>query len=203
MDHVGELDRVADEEDHQVVPDQVPVPVLGLELHREATWVARSLRGVAAADDGREADHDRRLLARLRQNLGPRVLRRRLVADTAVGLELAVRHETAGMDDALRDALTVEVADLLDEVVVLQGRWAPVADGTLVLVVIDGVPLARRQGPFALAGRPCTFAVAARGPAALVVQGLVPVLARGEGPNPGPMRSQPGTANAAAARERR
>jgi hypothetical protein len=55
VDHVGELDRVANEEHREVVAHQIPVAVLGLELHSEPPRVARGLRRVAAADDGREA----------------------------------------------------------------------------------------------------------------------------------------------------
>ncbi len=51
---------------------------------------------------------------------GLRVVERIEVADGVVGLELAVRHESAGMHDALGDALAIEVADLLDEVIVLE-----------------------------------------------------------------------------------
>jgi hypothetical protein len=43
--------------------------------------------------------------------------------------------------DSLRDPLAVEVGELLDEVVVLQGRRAARADGPLVLVVVDRVTL--------------------------------------------------------------
>jgi hypothetical protein len=78
------------------------------------------------------------------------------------------------MDDALRDALAIEVADLLEEVVVLHRRGTALADGSLVLVVVDGVPLARRQGALTLAGRRGTVAVAAGGPAALVIHGSAP-----------------------------
>lgn len=40
VDQVGELDRVLDEEDRDVVADQVPVAFAGVELHREAANVA-------------------------------------------------------------------------------------------------------------------------------------------------------------------
>ena len=110
VDDVRELDRVADEEDRQVVADQIPVAVLGVELHREAARIARRLRRVAAADHGREADGERRLLARLLEQLGAGVLGGRLVADLAGRLELAVADEAARVDDALGDALAVEVA---------------------------------------------------------------------------------------------
>ena len=59
----------------------------------------------------------------------------------AVGLEVAVRRGAAGVDDALGHALAVEVADLLQELVVLQRGRATGADGALVLVVVDRVPL--------------------------------------------------------------
>ena len=55
VDEVGELDRVADEEDAEVVADQIPVAVLGVELDREAARVARRLGGVPAAGDRGEA----------------------------------------------------------------------------------------------------------------------------------------------------
>jgi hypothetical protein len=62
--HVGELHRVADEEDLQVVPDDVPVAGLGVHLDREAARVAQRLGRVAAVDDAREAHEQRRALAR-------------------------------------------------------------------------------------------------------------------------------------------
>ena len=136
----------------EVVADEIPVAVLGVELHREAARIARDLRRVAAADDGREADRERRLLALLLEQLRARVLRRRLVADLAGRLELAVADEAARVHDALGDPLAVEVADLLEEVIVLQRRRAAAADRPLRLVVGDRVTLPRRQRPI----RPCS-----------------------------------------------
>ena len=40
----------------EVVADEVPVAVLGVELYGEAARVTGGLGGVAAADDGGEAD---------------------------------------------------------------------------------------------------------------------------------------------------
>jgi hypothetical protein len=51
---VGELHGVADEEHAEVVADEVPVAVLGVELDREPARVAGGLGGVPPADDGRE-----------------------------------------------------------------------------------------------------------------------------------------------------
>jgi hypothetical protein len=47
--------------------------------------------------------------------------------------------------DTLGDALAIEVADLLEELVVLERGRPTVADGALVLVVADGVTLAVGQ----------------------------------------------------------
>ena len=58
-----------------------------------------------------------------------------------VGLEVAERDGAARVDDPLRDALAVEVADLLEEVVVLERRRAARTDRALVLVVVDRVAL--------------------------------------------------------------
>ncbi|MOA42979.1 hypothetical protein D3C78_1650850 [compost metagenome] len=48
MDHVRELDRVANEEGRKVVTDQVPVTVGGVKLGGEATWVAQGFRRMGA-----------------------------------------------------------------------------------------------------------------------------------------------------------
>ncbi len=142
VDDVGELDRVADEEDGEVVADEVPVAVLGVELHREAARVAGGLGGVPPADDGGEADGEVGALAPLLEQLGPGVAVDGFVAPGAVRLEIAVRRDPAGVHHTLGDALAVEVADLLQELVVLQRGGAAGADRALVLVVVDGVPLA-------------------------------------------------------------
>ena len=70
MDHVGELDRVLDEEDRDVVADEVPVALLGVELDREAADVARQVGRALVAGDGREADEGRRLLALALEQVG-------------------------------------------------------------------------------------------------------------------------------------
>jgi hypothetical protein len=109
VDHVGELDRVADEEDLQVVADQIPVAVDGLELHREAARIALGLRRFLGAGHGGEAHEHRRLDAGLVQHPRAGVLGGRLVADLAIGLEVAVRAGAARMHHALRNALAVRI----------------------------------------------------------------------------------------------
>ena len=65
-------------------------------------------------------------------------------AGGAVGLEDAVRGRAAGVHDALRDALVVEVGDLLPQVEVLQQRRTACAG--LQRVVGVGQPQALRGG---------------------------------------------------------
>lgn len=43
MDHVGELDRIANEEHGEVGADQIPIAILGVELHGKAARVARQV----------------------------------------------------------------------------------------------------------------------------------------------------------------
>ena len=94
-----------------------------------------------------------RLLAGLLEQLGAGVFGGRLVADLAGGLELAVADEAAGMDDALGDALAVEMGDLFQELVVLQRGRTAAADGALRLVVGDRMPLPVRQNTVGRSGR--------------------------------------------------
>ena len=145
VDDVRKFDRVADEEDRQVVADEVPVAVLGIELDGKSARIARDFGRIAAADDGRKANRERRLLPLLLEQLGARVLRRRLVADHARRFELAVADEPARVHDPLRDALAIEVADLFEEVVVLQRGGPAAAHRPLRLVVRDRMSLPRRQ----------------------------------------------------------
>jgi len=70
--------------------------------------------------------------------------------------------------DALGDALAIEVADLLEELVVLERRRPALADRALVLVVRDRVALAVGEGAAVVshdvscgrAGGPCMVASA-------------------------------------------
>jgi hypothetical protein len=146
VDHIGELDGVTDEEDREVVPHEIPVAVLGVELHRKAARIARNFGRIPSADDSGEPDGERCLLARGLKELGTRVLRRGLLADLPGGFELAIAHEAPGVHDALGNALAVEVADLLEEVVVLERGRTATPDGPLRLVVGDRMALSRGQG---------------------------------------------------------
>ena len=70
VDQVGELDRILDEEDRDVVADEVPVAFLGVELHGEAAHIAREIAGAFVAGNRREAHEGGRLLARALEQVG-------------------------------------------------------------------------------------------------------------------------------------
>ncbi len=107
VDHVRELDRVADEEGREVVADQVPVAVGGVELGGEAARVAQRFRRVQAVHHGRETDEHRRAAALL-EDLG-----QGQVGDVFGGGELAVGAGATGMHNALGDTLATETLQLL------------------------------------------------------------------------------------------
>ena len=139
MDEVGEFHRVLDGEHRQVVADQVEVAFLRVELDREAANVARRVHAAGTAGDrGEAAEHrDAPLLGK---ELRGGVLRQRLRQ-----LKVAVRRRAARMHDPFRDALMVEVGDLLAEDEVLQqGRPARIP-AQRILVVGDGNALCGGQ----------------------------------------------------------
>ena len=70
MDEIGKLHRVLDEEHRDVVADQVPVALVGVELDGEAADVAHRVGRSALAGDGGEADEHRRPLADFRERCG-------------------------------------------------------------------------------------------------------------------------------------
>ncbi len=136
VDEVGELDGVADEEDRRVVADHVPVPFLGVELEREAAGVAGGVGRTLFAANGGEAGEHLAGVADLREELGLGVLR-----DVVGDEEVAVGAGALGVDDALGDALAVELGHLLEVMKVVEGDGAAAAGGDGVLVVAD------RDGP--------------------------------------------------------
>ena len=140
VDDVRELDRVLDEEDRDVVADQVEGALVGVELRGEAAGVADGVGRPARAEHGGEPDEDRRSRVPFFEEAGPGD---RLGG--AVRGEHAVRAGAAGVHHALRDALVVEVRDLLAEVVVLQQHRAARAGLERVVGVAQPRPLRGRE----------------------------------------------------------
>ena len=141
VDQVGELDGVLDEEDRDVVAHQVPVAFLGVELHREAAHVPRGVGRSGAAGDGGDAHEHRGLLPGALEEVGLGDVRQALVE-----LEIAVGGRAAGVDDAFRNPLVVEVEDLLAKDEVLQQHRAFFAGLQLVLIIGHTDALVGGQG---------------------------------------------------------
>ena len=139
-DEVGELDAVLDEEDGGVVADEVVVALGRVELHREAAGVAPRVGAALLAGDGREADDQLRVDARLEER-GPRVPR-----DVAGDLEVAEGAAALRVHDPLRHALAVELRELLEQVVVGERDGAVRADALGVLVARDRCSAVGRGG---------------------------------------------------------
>jgi len=93
------------EEDGHIVADQVVVPFFGVELDGKAPGIASGVGGSPCPDHDGEADKDRRLLCRVLKEAGFGVLRHAFVH-----LEVAMGAGAHGVNDALRDTLTVKVA---------------------------------------------------------------------------------------------
>src|SRR5690606_15554292 len=101
----------------------------------------RRLGRILRACHGGEANHKRCSLPSAGKHLRPRIFLDRLVPDFPVSFEISERSRSAGVHNALRDLLPVEVADLLNEVVVFQRSRSAVADGADVLIIMHGMTL--------------------------------------------------------------
>ena len=130
MNQVGKLDGVLDEEHGNVVADQVPVAVLGVELDREPAHVARRVQRTRAASDGRDAGEHGRAFADLGENS-----RRRELLQRMGEFEVPMHARSTSVDDAFRDALMVEMKDLLPEDEVLEQRGPSRVRPQRILVV--------------------------------------------------------------------
>jgi len=139
VDDVRELDAILNEKHRHVVPDQIHVALLGVELHREPAGVPSCIGGPAGPQHGgKPAEHLRGHTRRQKPGPGHRLR-------GAVGLEDAMRCRAAGMDHPLRDPLMIEVGDLLPQMKILQQRRAPRTGLEGMVGVGQPQPLRRRQ----------------------------------------------------------
>ena len=107
MNHVRELDGIADKECREVVADQVPVTVGGIELGGKATRVAQGFRRVSTVHHGREAHkHGGGHASGKHIGFSP-------VAQVVGHRKRTVSPRAARMHDALRDAFAVKALELL------------------------------------------------------------------------------------------
>ena len=136
VDQIGELDRVLDEEHRDIVADEVPIALAGVELGGKAAHVARQVGRTLVARHGGEAREGRHLDADLVEDRRARILRDRLLQ-----LEMAVHPVAARMDHALGDPFVVEVEDLLARDLVFEQLRPARTRAQPVLVVGDLVAL--------------------------------------------------------------
>jgi hypothetical protein len=115
VNEVGELLRIADEEDWGVVASHVPVALLGVELEGEPTRVTVGVSRSLLASDSGEAKEDRGALANGAQELGLGE-----VAYVLGHLKKAMGSGTLRVNNSLWDTLTVKVGELVNQVEVLQ-----------------------------------------------------------------------------------
>ena len=132
MVEVGELEWIAQEEDRRVVADQVPVALLGIELHCEAPDVPLGVGGAALAGDGGKAQEAVGLLADLGEDLGLCIL-----GDVMGDGKGAVGAGTFGVHPAFGDHLPIEVGKFLQEPDILEKRRSAWSGGHGVLIVDD------------------------------------------------------------------
>ena len=130
VDEVGELERIADEEDRRVVAHQIPVALVGVELHGKAAHVTLGVGRAHLSGHGGKARDQWRDPAHFREDAGTGVAR-----DVLGDGEGAEGAPALGVDDALGDALAVLVGQLLQQVPVLHQHRAARAGGQAVLVV--------------------------------------------------------------------
>ena len=137
----GNLQRVAQEEHRRVVADDVPVALLGVELHGEAADVALGVGRAALAGHGREAHEQRRLLADLGEDLGLGV-----AGDVVRDGERAEGARALGVHAPLGDHFAVEVGQLLEKPDVLQQHRAARAGRHVFWLFATGAPAAVVRG---------------------------------------------------------
>ena len=111
MDYIGEFHRILDEENGDVVPDDVPVPFLGVELDCEAAHITDGIRASSAAEDCRESHEDGRLARGVCQDWSKSDIRGALVQ-----CEFAKSARSPGVNYPLGDSLVVKTMDLGDRV---------------------------------------------------------------------------------------
>ena len=111
---VGEQKRVPYKEHRSVVPDEVPVPVLGVEFDGETPDVALGIGGPSLPGHGGESDEYLGLLPDLREQF------RLGIAGYVVGDgELSECPGTLGMHTSLGDHFAIEMTQFFQEPYVL------------------------------------------------------------------------------------
>jgi hypothetical protein len=113
---VGELDGVLDEEHRDVVADNVPVALVGVELDSETADIANGVGTATGALDSGETDKGGGRTRGVGEDGSLGVL----LGPIVVNLEDTVGTGTTSVDDTLGDALVIEAVDLFTADLVLE-----------------------------------------------------------------------------------
>ena len=133
MNEVREFVGIADKEDRRVVADKIPVAFLGIEFEGKSAHIPFGIGGAALTGDSGETEEALGLLAGGGEDRGFGVF-----GDVVGHGKGAIGGGAFGMDDALRDPLTVEVGVFLEKLPVLHQQRTPRSGGQSILVVADG-----------------------------------------------------------------
>jgi hypothetical protein len=116
----------------KVVPHQIEVALLGVELDRKPADVAGQIHRSGAPGDCRETRKDGSFHLRAGKKRGARH-----VLHGFIGLKETVRRRAARVDDPFGNPLVIEMRDLFTQDEVFEQRWAAAARFEGVLVVGD------------------------------------------------------------------
>ena len=140
MNQVGKLDRILNEKHRDVVSDDVPVALLGVELDRETAHIAREIGDPLLPATVEKRTNSGRLLACPLEQIGAREVGQRFVV-----LEIAMRAEAARMHYPLGNAFMIEMKNLLAKMEIFQRGRPARADFQRVLIVGNRYSLLRGQ----------------------------------------------------------
>ena len=121
VDEVRELNAIADEEHRRVVAHDVEVALFGVELQRKTAHVTPAIRGALLTSDSGESCQHRRDNVRLEDGSLS------VLGDVLSDGQLTESTCALSVNNALRDALTVEVRQLFQQVDVVEvntSLWA-------------------------------------------------------------------------------
>jgi hypothetical protein len=111
---VGELERIAQEEYRRIVPHEIPISLLGIELGRKAPDIPLGICSATLAGNRRKAGEGFGLLPHFREDLGLGI------AGNVVGdREGPIGTGTLGMHSALGNHLPIKLGEFLQEPYIL------------------------------------------------------------------------------------
>src|SRR5690242_18204520 len=139
MDDVGKFDRVLNKKHRDVVSDEIPVALLGIDLDGKPAHITRQIGRALTARHGGEPHESRGLFAGPLKQIGARDVSKRFVI-----FEIAVGAKPPCVHHALWDALVVEMENLLAKMEILKSSGPARANSQRILVVGDRYPLLGR-----------------------------------------------------------